>query len=67
MEKLPQEIIIEILEYLSFEELLKLENVNKRFLKIIRENKWKNQTADIRNKIINMELLKKFVKKTIIS
>ena len=42
MEKLPQEIIIEILEYLPLKELLKLENVNKRFLKIIRENKWKN-------------------------
>ena len=61
MEKLPQEIIIEILEYLSFEELLKLENVNKRFLKIIRENKWKNLIVCINKNINNVELLEKFI------
>ena len=46
MEKLPQEIIILILEYLSFEELLKMELVNKQFKKIIRKNKWENLTIN---------------------
>ena len=37
MDKLPQEIIIEILKYLPLEELLKLESINKQFLKIMRK------------------------------
>ena len=37
MEKLPQEIIIEILEYLPLQKLLKMELINKQLRKIMRK------------------------------
>ena len=45
MNILPTEIIIEIFKYLSFNELIKLELVNKFIKLIIRTNKWRNITV----------------------
>ena len=42
MNNLPKEILILIFEYLSIKQLIKMELVNKKFKKIIRENKWTN-------------------------
>ena len=61
MEKIPQEIIIEILEYLPLQELLKMEQINKQFRKIIRENKWKNLIVYINKNMDDVKLLKKFI------
>ena len=61
MEKLPQEIIIEILEYLPFQELLKLELINKQFKKIIRENEWKKLMVSFNENMIDTKLLEKFI------
>ena len=53
---IPKEILIEILEYFSVQELIKLELVNKQFLKIIRSNEWPNLT--IKFSKINLKLIK---------
>ena len=51
MEFLPREIIIEIFGYLSFNELIKLQLMDKLFKQIIRKNKWPHITVRPKNSL----------------
>ena len=57
MEFLPQEILIEILEYLNFQELLNLKKINKYFNNLIKQNKWKYITIIPNSKMSKKKLV----------